>query len=181
MVRWQSQSAAVLGAAMVMLTAVSAQQQRLTPQDHVDLQELVARYSHLADSGADSGHALAALFTPDGELKAEDGKVYAGRAKLVEYGKASGGPAGRVNVRRFSYKVILDPTPAGAAGRTLVTFATIGQPGQVATDLGGGQYFDEFVKTPQGWRIKRRTFVPGARLGDVNLVPAEGAADPTKR
>jgi uncharacterized protein (TIGR02246 family) len=151
-----------IGAVSVSL-AVGAQQagQPLTPQDHVEIQELVARYSHALDSAADNGNMLAGLFTPDGVLTAEDGQVYTGRAKLAEYARATG--RGALNVRHFSYKAIIDPSATGATGKTLVTFASIGKAGQPATELEGGRYWDEFVKTAEGWRIKKRTYVPGGR------------------
>jgi uncharacterized protein (TIGR02246 family) len=153
-------SACALGGAM--LTAQGGQ--ALTPRDHVEIQQLVARYSHALDSGADNGNTLASLFTPDGVLTAEDGKVYSGRTKLAEYARGNAASAkGPANVRHFSYKAIIDPVPDGATGKTLVTFASIGRSGEAATNLDGGRYWDDFVKTSDGWRIKKRTYVPGAR------------------
>jgi hypothetical protein len=159
-------------AAVLLLITVRAQQRgastskmTLTAQDHIDIQQLVARYSHALDAGADNGNVLAGLFTANGAIApAEDGKTYTGRANLAGYARENArSNTGTVNVRHFSYKASIEPSASGASGRTLVTFATIGKPGQQATALNGGQYWDEFVKTAEGWRIQKRTFVPGAR------------------
>jgi SnoaL-like domain len=164
----------------IFLTTAGAQQNvaskstmTLTAQDHIDIQQLVARYSHALDSAADNGNALAALFTADGSLApAEDGRTYAGQLNLAAYARANApGQIGRANVRHFSYKASLEPSSGGATGRTLVTFATIGKAGEQATALNGGQYWDEFVKTPAGWRIQKRTFVPGGRPNSRAAAP----------
>jgi len=132
----------------------------LTAQDHVEIQQLVARYSHALDNAADNGAMFAALFTRDGVLIAEDGKTYTGRANLAEYARrTTGAGVGTLNARHFSFKAIVEPSPSGATGKTLVTLATIGRAGEPATGVNGGQFWDEFVKTPEGWRIKKRTFV----------------------
>jgi hypothetical protein len=134
--------------------------QILTAQDHVEIQQLVARYGHALDNAADNGNMFAALFTPDGVLIPEDGKTYTGRANLREYARrTTGAQAGSLNARHFSFKAIVEPSPSGATGKTLVTLASIGRAGQPATAVNGGQFWDEFVKTPEGWRIKKRTFV----------------------
>ena len=44
----------------------------LTPQDYLDIQQLVARYAHAMDTGADNGNAYADLFAADGEFVAPD-------------------------------------------------------------------------------------------------------------
>jgi len=134
--------------------------QILTAQDHVEIQQLVARYSHALDNATDNGNMFAALFTRDGVLIAEDGKTYSGRANLAEYARrTTGAEAGSLNAKHFSFKAIVEPSADGATGKTLVTLASIGRPGQPATAVNGGQFWDEFVKTPEGWRIKKRTFV----------------------
>lgn len=155
-----SVSIGILEAAQAHRGEAKGSAQILTAQDHVEIQQLVARYSHALDNAADNGNMFAALFTPDGVLIAEDGKTYTGRANLAEYARrTTGAGVGSLNARHFSFKAIVVPSPSGATGKTLVTLATIGRAGQPATAVNGGQYWDEFVKTPDGWRMKKRTFV----------------------
>jgi hypothetical protein len=163
--RWSARVVAALSVCALSVATLTAQSgQALTPRDQVEIQQLVARYSHALDSGAEGGNQLASLFTADGVLAAEDGKVYTGRTKLAEYARGNATSAkGPANVHHFSYKAIIDPSPEGATGKTLVTFARIGRAGEAATDLDGGRYWDDFVKTNEGWRIKKRTYLPGGR------------------
>jgi len=60
--------------AMCALTVLPAQQDAtrttsrpsLTPQDHIEIQQLVRKYAWALDGGDNYGYAYADLFTPDG-------------------------------------------------------------------------------------------------------------------
>ena len=65
----------------------------------------------------------------------------------------------RIRVYRFVYALVLD----------------LGENGTPNTIIGGGHYEDVYVKTAQGWRIKKRQFVP-SRTQPPPREPAPGAS-----
>src|SRR5207244_2064064 len=67
--------------------APTAERTQLTAQDYLDIQQLVARYAHAMDSGADNGFAYADLFTLDGEFVSPTGTIR-GREALAEAGRS---------------------------------------------------------------------------------------------
>jgi hypothetical protein len=54
--------------------------------------------------------------------------------------------------------VVVTPTPGGAHGRVYVGIVDLGEPGGPPSAGHGGFYDDEYVKTPGGWRIRKRTY-----------------------
>jgi hypothetical protein len=59
---------------------------------------------------------------------------------------------------------VIAPAPGGATGKQYMVLVNIGennQPGGQFSNV-GGHYEDQYVKTPQGWRFKRRQFIPSA-------------------
>ena len=52
------------------------------------------------------------------------------------------------------------PSPEGATGRSFLVALDISEGGAPTTILQGGHYDDVYVKTPQGWRLKSRTYIP---------------------
>lgn len=138
----------------------------LSPEDEVAIYQLYARSAWALDSAADNGNAYAGLYTSDGALVNESGRTFAGRAQLAEF--ARGGTAkGPTNVEHFLWQIQLEPTPRGAAGKTYAIALTLKAPGQPAAILNGGQYWDDLVRAPEGWRFSRRTFY---RVGVPNPI-----------
>jgi hypothetical protein len=160
---WKNLSAILLCAAIVP-PVLSAQQQTrvLTTQDYVDIQQLYASLTEYLDAGTDAGARYANGYTSDGILEAEDGKVYKGRAAIIDFAKANG--KGPMNVHHLTYDAIIDAAPGGVVGRSRVTLVTMVAPGK-PKGIGGGQYLDDLVKTADGWRIRKRTYIPGERGG----------------
>ena len=69
-------------------------------------------------------------------------------------------PRGANYVRHFITNHVIEPSPGGAIGRDTPSSSTSARtaiPGRIAL---GGRYDDEYVKTPQGWKFKTRTFTP---------------------
>jgi hypothetical protein len=135
----------------------------LTPQDYLDLQQLVNRYAYAMDSAADDGKSYADLFTEDGEFVAPGGTTK-GRAGLAELGRAGfvNGHKPANGVAHFIMNHVVEPAPGGASGKAYVVLVNIGEdgkPGGQFSDI-GGHYEDQYVKTAQGWKFKRREFVP---------------------
>lgn len=166
-------SAAALTAALLIFGPGWAQQQRgdeprLTAEDRSEIEQLMYRYGHAIDTCANDGYDYADLYTADGVFVddftdqgfAADGLVRAvGREQLA---RAAGG--GELGCRNVGWKdwlhvmvnPVITPTPDGAAGRVYVI--VLGEQGPDHAQRFGG-YEDEYVKTPDGWRIQRRTHV----------------------
>ncbi len=125
----------------------------LTPQDYIDIQQLYAGYAHALDKG--EGARFAATFVADGEFT---GGRPAGQAAAVRTplkgteGLTKMGSGG--GSRHFTANLVITPTPEGASGSCyLLLFNARNIP---ATITETAIYDDTLVKTPQGWRFKKR-------------------------
>jgi len=170
---WKLAAGAFGAAALFVLGVVFAQQGRgggaeLTAKDYFEIEQLMYRYAHAIDTCANDGYDYADVYTDDGvfvdyftdEGFSQNGLVRAvGREALA---RASGG--GSLGCRNVGWKdwshlminPVITPTEDGATGR--VYLVIIGEQGPRDTQRFGG-YEDEYVRTPDGWRIKRRTHV----------------------
>jgi hypothetical protein len=157
---WLSLSAALLVSAVVAGVVVSGQQRSsgapsLTPQDYIEIQQLVSSYAYGLDGNTDNGSTYANLFAPGavfGRPRTE------GRDNLAALANTQ--PRGANYVRHFITNHVIEPSPGGAIGKEYAVIIDIGEgsnPGRIAL---GGRYDDEYVKTPQGWKFKSRTFTP---------------------
>ena len=120
---------------------------QLTAQDLVDIQQLYARYNWALDAG--DSKAYADTFTPDGVFNTTN----VGRDALMKFADTFHAGLGS-HVKHWNTNLLITPTSTGAAGQVylvLMDFAT--KPPSVATSA---TYADELVKTPQGWRFKKR-------------------------
>jgi SnoaL-like domain len=148
----------------VMVTAVIVRgQQRgggtqastLTPQDYIDIQQLVSSYAYGLDGNTDDGATYANLFAPGGVFGRPRTE---GRENLAALANTQ--PRGANYVRHFITNHVIEPSPGGAIGREYAVILDISEnnnPGRIAL---GGRYDDEYVKTAQGWKFKTRTFTP---------------------
>jgi len=136
----------------------------LTPEDRIAIEQLVARYPYALDTGEDEGRAYANLFTEDGAFVSPAATV-SGRAALAEmaYGHREG--QGPLLVRNFGANLLIEPSPDGATGRQYGVIIAFGEQGAPSSVGGGGHFEDQYVRTDDGWRIRRREFVP-SRLDD---------------
>jgi hypothetical protein len=162
--------------AMFALTVLPAQQDTartaatavLTPQDSIDIQQLVRKYAWALDGGDNYGYAYADLFTPDGVFvgmnQAPGGRSYQGRDALAALARTpAGGPN---NQRHFTMNHVVTPSPrqgsgqaaVSATGRAYVVMLDIGIAGKPNAVSHGGHYEDVYEKTGVGWRFKRRTY-----------------------
>ena len=138
---------------------VSAQQRGgdsdvLTGQDYREIENLYARYSQGSD--LQDGELFLSAFSEDATIVRADGSSIQGmtalRAQRAERNKGRTGDSGRRH-RTGSY--LITPTGTGAKGRAYYVLLDITT--RPATFVFTGYYDDEFVRTPDGWRIKRRT------------------------
>jgi hypothetical protein len=173
----------------------------LTAMDHIQIRQLAARFTHALDSAADQGRTLAALFTADGEL-ALSGVRGGGRDAIAAAARADvrRGPS---HVARFAMNHLIDATADGAVGRQHVVEMRFpenaggrgrqgqagGAPvnqwdlvGRVGGELiaAGARYEDVYVKTPDGWRFRRRELSPGGAAGGTAISTARAPATPPR-
>jgi hypothetical protein len=135
----------------------------LAPEDYLDIQQLVARYAYALDTGADNGYAYADLFAPDGEFVGTNGSTK-GRDALAKLGQLGfvNGHKPTFGVSHFIMNHVIEPAPGGATGKEYLVLVNIGENGKPGGEFSnvGGHYEDVYAKTPDGWRFKRREFIP---------------------
>ena len=130
---------------------------RLTAEDYIEIQQLVARYPYALDQNPDEGLSYANLFTPDAVFRQPRTE---GRQNLATM--ASRAPHGAKYTRHFLANHVIEATVDGAVGKQYLVAVDLGESGQPSSIFLGGHYEDVYAKTPEGWRFKTRTFIPSA-------------------
>jgi hypothetical protein len=148
-----------IACAVFAAAAAVAQSPSLSADDHASIQQLYARAALAFDAAEADGRGFAETFTADGVFVDIDGAEHRGRASLAALARRAGG-----RTSEFIYNVLVEPAPGGAAGKAYVVVTRPGAPGAPVTGVTAGQYHDTLVRTADGWRLARRTFVgtPGA-------------------
>jgi hypothetical protein len=170
----QAQAAATPSAASAAqapgTAAVAATASPLAAGDILEIRQLIARSAFALDTAADGGAAYAQLFTPDGSIITKTARPaeIKGRAQLAAFAAGDLTHRGPAFVRDYLTNTIIQPSRSGATGRVYVVWIEVGENGNPGVIQGGGHYDDEYVKTRDGWRIGRRTFVP-SRLGPRDI------------
>lgn len=131
----------------------------LTVEDRIELAELVARYNQAIDH-LDAA-AWAATFTAGGTLIVNGAERARGEAELTTYvarRQTSGDPPRR----HWSTNLLIDETDTGARLLLYVMAFDIGR--ALGAPYVMGEYEDDVVRTPSGWRfaIRRMIVVAGA-------------------
>jgi hypothetical protein len=152
----------------------------VTAEDDAAIRQLYARVSQAMDSGAENGAALSRLFTNDGVLlDTWTSKVYTGTEQITAFARTSAGsPKGPTSLNQFIWTVKVESSPQGATSKAYVMAGNPPDAGRPLTMTNAGQYWDDLVKTADGWRIKKRVFY---RVSQV-APPAQTAsvADPAR-
>jgi len=132
-------------------------QPELTGQDIAEIERLYARYNQGLDFQDEelylSAWADDAVFTTGG------GEVWDGREELRRRFRLRPGGEG-TTITHNNTSILISPTEdGGASGRAywIVLDVSEREPRMLVT----GHYFDTFVRTPKGWRIKTRGSVRG--------------------
>ncbi|MBI4265101.1 MAG: nuclear transport factor 2 family protein [Acidobacteria bacterium] len=150
----------------------------LTALDYYEIEQLNARYCHGLDSARDNGYMFADVFTPNGIYVDASGNTYEGREQLAAFARQDPDSIkGPTNVRHYVTNTMVEVAPGGASAKGYLMVARPSTGGGGATD--GGQYWDDLVKTEDGWRIARRSFIrtngrPAART--LTSLPAAATA-----
>lgn len=139
--------AAALGSGLI--AAQSGKAPKLTAEDYIEIQQLYSDYTYALDQG--EGEHVADDFVEGGEftgVHAPGRKPTQGRTELVAMGNRGAG------TRTFPANLIVTRTPEGAtASCYFVQYITKDFPptmGKTAI------YEDTLVKTPHGWKFKKR-------------------------
>ena len=115
---------------------MGAQQTTLTPQDYLDIQQLVSKYAYAIDECTNKGYDYADLYVPDGAfLTSRAGKIlnrFEGRERLAE--AARGGMPDCKDVPwagivHMLVNHVIEPAPGGATGKVyLIAIGLDGDP-----------------------------------------------------
>ena len=134
-------------------------------EDKLEILENISRYSYGADGTQAEGYT--GVFTEDGIFKGRAGQpdeiVLKGHGQLRAFHMAAVSQRGsRRNRHHQSTTIFLELTESRAITRTYLMTTTI-QEGK--SPLAGltSIYEDEFIKTPEGWRIKYRQILPDVK------------------
>lgn len=141
-----------LAIALAGASAASAAE-KLTADDHAEIQQLYIKYARAIDSGDAMGWAK--TFTDDGVF----GNA-TGHDALVAFAKGfHEGMKG--HARHWNDQVLITPTGEGADGSCYLILYNTGTapPTVVVTAI----YNDKLVRTPDGWRFKMRSVTPDPR------------------
>ena len=131
----------------------------LAVEDYLDIQQLITTYPMALDTGAGEGYVYADLFTSDGVFMSDTVK-HQGREDLKNFAWQHRPGQGPLYVRNYSANPWIEASPEGATGKVYALVLDLGDDGQHNSIIGGGHYEDGYVKTAQGWRIKKRQFIP---------------------
>ncbi len=127
---------------------------RLSVEDHVEIQQLYARYSHTIDSGDHEGWA--ACFTKDGRW-ISGRTVLKGPVRLSKFAKNSLVFFGAY--RHVQTNILVSATPEGADGSSYLMFMRPAAAGGAPEILSTAIYRDRLVRTSEGWRFALREAV----------------------
>lgn len=192
----QAVRSAILAVMLTMVGGVTSGQVKstakamaLTPMDYIEIRQLVNRYAFALDTGSSNGYDYADLFAADGEFMRPYAK---GREQLAAL--ARGPRVGPDNTVHYIMNHLIEPTPDGAVGKAyLIELNWDIAPAQAAGGAGrgagptngwdlvgrkagelartGGHYEDVYIKTPVGWRFKKRDFIPSTSGADPAPLP----------
>lgn len=141
----------VLSIVLSGVTWVYARQSRtagsLTTQDYIDIQQLYARYNNAIDGGDAEGYA--ATFVADGVFN-----TFTGHDALVGFINEWRDKRNGTSRRHWNTNLTISGTPEGASGSVYLMLLDVSvRPPVIASTA---KYEDALVKTPQGWRFKKR-------------------------
>ena len=131
----------------------------VSAEDDAAIRQLYARFSHAIDSGTDNGAALSRLFTTDGVfLDTWTNKVYTGAEQLSSLAREGARGKGPTSLNQFVWTIKVEAAPQGASAKAYMMTGTLQDPGKPIVMTNGGQYWDDLVRTADGWRFRKRTF-----------------------
>ena len=147
----------------------------LDPADHIEIQQLVNRLNFALDYCGNGGADFADLFVDGGRFVIDQGdgmpRTIEGREALISL---AGGPTcdsrrtpPSAYILHLAESLVIEPTATGARGKSYAIYPS-SQGRTLSAEVEGqlGIYYDEYVRTEDGWRFRSRRHV-------VNPVPGE--------
>jgi hypothetical protein len=142
-------TSAIVAGSLLAASAVQAAD-ALSPQDHMEIQQLYARYNVLIDRGDAEGWA--STFTPDGQFN-----QFVGRESLIKFVKGVHERTGGQR-RHWNSNLIVAGDSRKAQGSVYLMWLDVGT--KPATVFTTAIYTDELVRTADGWRFSKRQTKP---------------------
>jgi uncharacterized protein (TIGR02246 family) len=131
----------------------SSSTQALTGQDYEEIKALYARYNQGSDF--QDAELFVSAFADDAVMIRPGGAKIEGMAALrAERAERYQGRTGDNGRRHMNASHVITATPTGAKGRAYYVLLDVTT--RPPTMTASGYYEDEFVRTRQGWKIKRR-------------------------
>jgi hypothetical protein len=158
---------------------VSAQQvQELTAIDHIEIQQLVNKLNFALDYCTNGGQDFVDLFIEGGRFIIDQGDgmptVRETRDELIALAWGPDCEARRTPpssyILHLAESLVVLPTADGARGMSYAIYPS--SKGNYMSDEVAGQlgiYFDDYVKTPEGWRFRSRRHVTDPDAGEIEL------------
>jgi hypothetical protein len=153
MSKWNCGMALAVVLSMAAASIGSAQTKTLTEKDRAEIRQLSDNYVTYLDGCKASEYA--SLFAADGSFISGPRGTMTGPEKLASLVTSEPfckpGAAARSAMSHAFSKVVIEPTASGAMGKVYL-------PGR-EPNTSGGHYEDLYVKTPEGWKFKSRTYL----------------------
>jgi hypothetical protein len=150
----------------------------LTADDYVEIQQLVHRLNFALDYCGNGGRDFADLFVDGGRFVIDRGDgmpvVMSARDELIAL---AGGPdcdsrrtPPSAYILHLAESLVIEPAAEGARGMSYAIYPS-SQGRRFSDDVAGqlGIYFDEYVRTADGWRFKSRRHVVNPVAGEIRL------------
>ena len=137
----------------------------LTAMDYIEIQQLVNKLNFALDYCTNGGQDFADLFAEGGEYIIDEGngspRAMSTREELI---RLAGGPdcdsrrtPPSAYILHLAESLVIEPTGDGARGKSYAIYPS-SKGKYFAEDVAGqlGIYHDEYVRTPNGWRLRSR-------------------------
>lgn len=141
----------------------------LSTADHLEIQDLYARYAYAYDGGDAEGWA--SLFTPEGMFGRAGDEPVRGAAALARF--AIENLAANPGVTHHTTNVLIEADRTGIRGRAYVLVLRVATDGSVRL-RNVGEYEDRIEHTHAGWRFASRLFRSRLPDGSVDSVLITG-------
>jgi hypothetical protein len=153
------------------------QESGLTAMDYIEIQQLVNRLNFALDYCGNGGRDFADLFADGGRFTIDRGDgapiVRDTRDGLIGL---AGGPTCESrrtqpssNILHLAESLVIEPVRGGASGKSYAIYpANHGRYYDAETAGQLGIYHDEYVKTPNGWRLRSRRHETNPVVGAVD-------------
>ncbi len=128
----------------------------LSADDHVQIQQLYARYNHAIDAG--KADAWAATFTADGTFDSGQGK-FAGTEQLAGFANGFHGQM-KGKARHWTNNLVVDGDGGSATGSCYLLLNLGQEPGKPPTTLIAGIYNDTLARSGGDWKFTSRAVKP---------------------